>query len=81
MEETKKFNVVTPLERKKLPAEDANVVLESAKERFESVLILGYTTEGHLEVFSTLDLDPAMLLWMVSVFQKKLIRGDFHEEV
>lgn len=62
------------------PAEDPDEVLEAAKGKYESVFILGYSREdGELDVRSSLDLDHKDLIWMVSLFQSKLLNGDYVE--
>lgn len=60
------------------PAEDPDEVLEAAKGQYESVFILGYSREdGELDARASLNLDPVDINWLISMFQSKLLNGDY----
>lgn len=60
------------------PAENPDVVLEEAKGQYESVFILGYSLEdGSMDARASLNLDPVDINWLISMFQSKLLNGDY----
>jgi len=60
------------------PAEDPDEVLEAAKGQYESVFILGYNLEdGSMDARASLNLDPVDINWLISMFQHKLLNGDY----
>lgn len=60
------------------PAEDPDEVLEAAKGQYESVFILGYSLEdGSMDARASLNLDPVDINWLISIFQSKLLNGDY----
>lgn len=61
-------------------AEDPNVVLEKAKDQFESLVIIGWDKDGILDARASLNLSAANIHWIVSVFQAKLLNGDYADD-
>lgn len=59
---------------------DPDVVLEQAKGAFESVVIIGWDKDGALDARSTFNLSAAEINWLISVFQQKLLRGDYSDD-
>ena len=60
-------------------AREPDAVLDAAKDTFESVLIIGYKSDGELEFRSTLNLNEKELNWMIEQLKASLIAGDFAE--
>lgn len=58
-------------------AKDPDVVLESAMGNYDSVLVIGYNKEGFLDPRASLNLDHKEIMWLISVFQHKLLNGDY----
>ena len=58
-------------------AKDPDVVLESAMGDYDSVLVIGYNKEGFLDARASLNLDHKEIMWLISVFQHKLLNGDY----
>lgn len=56
---------------------DADTVLEKAKGNYQSVLILGWDTEGYLDTRSTNNLDQKDCAYLAQLFTHKLLNGDF----
>ncbi len=56
---------------------DPDVVLENAKNEFESVIIIGYDHEGNLDVRASLNIDHKEILFMIERFKQKLLNGDY----
>lgn len=56
---------------------DADTVLEKAKDNYVSVLVLGWDSEGYLDVRSTNNLDQKDCLYLAQMFTKKLLNGDY----
>lgn len=61
-------------------AVDPDVVLEEAKGAFESVVLVGWDKEGRLDARATLNLSSAEINWLISIFQQKLLRGDYTDD-
>ncbi len=64
------------------PANDFNHVMDCAKGRYESAIILGYDNNGVLDVRAGGLIDgkqPKVKDWlfMIEVFKSKLINGDY----
>ena len=60
-------------------ATSANDVVEQCKDRFESVLILGWDKEGMLDARATLDMNRAETVHLCQFFLHKLMNGDFDQ--
>ena len=59
-------------------AKDPDNVLEQALGQYQELLIIGWDTEGQLDVRGTLGLrDGAEALWLVEAFKTKLMNGDY----
>jgi len=58
-------------------AKDPDVVLECALGNYGSVLVLGYDKDGFLDARASLNLDKKEIMWLISVFQHKLLNGDY----
>ena len=61
-------------------AQDPNIVLEAAKDQFESLVIIGWDKHERLDARATLNLTAAEIYWMISVFAQKLISGDYADD-
>ena len=61
-------------------AKDPNVVLEGAKDDYNSVLVIGWDKEDNLSIRSTLGLNASECLWLIEVFKHKLVAGDYDED-
>jgi len=61
-------------------ASNPDVVLEEAKGAFESVVLVGWDKDGRLDARATLNLSAAEINWLISVFQQKLLRGDYTDD-
>lgn len=59
-------------------AQDPNIVLEKSIDQYESVLVLGYNHEGQLDVRSSLNLSHENTLWLIKMFERNLLNGDYH---
>lgn len=57
-----------------------DVVLEEAKGTFESLVLVGWDKEGRLDARATLNLSAAEVNWLISVFQQKLLQGDYTDD-
>lgn len=67
------------------PADDFRVVSDGAAEEIEAGLIVGYDSDGDLVVFGGGTIDGRRptakdWLWMVEVFKRKLLAGDYSKE-
>lgn len=61
-------------------ASNPDVVLEEAKDSYESLVLIGWDKEGRLDARATLNLSAAEINWLISVFQQKLLRGDYTDD-
>lgn len=61
-------------------AKNPDHVLEQALNIYEDVFIIGWDKEGRLDARSSLGLQGKDLLWLIEVFKKKLLDGDYSEE-
>jgi hypothetical protein len=50
-------------------------ILEGAKERLESVVIIGYTNEGE-EYFASSIADGGTVLWLMEKFKMRLLEAE-----
>ena len=62
---------------KKDAALDPDAVLSQAIGQYDSVIVLGWDKEGELDARASLNLDQADIHWLISVFQHKLLNGDY----
>lgn len=51
------------------PALDPNVVLKESIGQFESVIVLGYDTNGCLDARASLNLKRSDILWIIEYFK------------
>tara|TARA_R100000995_G_scaffold1494_1_gene993 strand:- start:2332 stop:2547 length:216 start_codon:yes stop_codon:yes gene_type:complete len=58
----------------------ANEVLETCKDEFEQVLIIGWTKEDLMSAKSTASLDIKDIIYMVEVFKSVLITAGHNVE-
>lgn len=58
---------------------EPDTVLEKAKGVYTSVLIIGWDTDGVLDVRSTTNLTSADCLFLASIFSRKLLDGDYYD--
>ena len=59
---------------------NANTVLDEAKDNYASVLVIGWNTEGYLDILSTNNLDQKDCLYLAQMFTHKLLSGDYAPE-
>ena len=60
-------------------ASNPDNVLEQAIGNYGSVLVLGWDTNGNLDVRASTNIDHKEILWLLEVFKSKLVRGDYSE--
>lgn len=58
-------------------AKNPDAVLEQSLGQFDSVIVIGWNTDGELDVRASTNIDHKEILWMLSVFQTKLLNGDY----
>ena len=56
-----------------------DTMLNQAIGEYESVLIMGYTSDGYLQVGGSANLDKEKLLWMMEAFKLNLLQGDSND--
>jgi len=61
-------------------AVNPDTVLEEAKSEYDSLVIIGWDKHGNLDARASLNLNAAEIHWMISVFQQKLLRGDYLDD-
>ena len=59
---------------------DADTVLDKAKDNYASVVVVGWDKEGFLDVRSTNNLDQKDILWLITMFEHKIMNGDYAPE-
>ena len=59
--------------------ENPDAVIEQAIGEYESVLIMGYSSDGYLQVRASTNLDQGKLLWMIEAFKLNLLEGDYND--
>ena len=64
---------------KLFPANDPDVVLEGAKEKYNDLLIIGWDKQGNLDARATTTLTISQCSYLVSLFNHKLLNGDYSE--
>jgi hypothetical protein len=62
---------------KKDAANDPDAVLEQAIGQYESVVVIGWDHHGDLDPRASMNLNQAQIHWLLSVFQQKLLNGDY----
>ena len=67
--------------RKRDAASDPDVVLEEAIGAYSSVVVIGWDKDGFLDARASLNLDHKELHWLISVFQNKLLNGDYADDL
>jgi len=60
-------------------AESPDAVLEQSVGIFDSVFVLGWDKEGHMDVRASMNLDAADINWLLDVFKSALLAGDYAE--
>ena len=55
-------------------AKNADNVIEQSIGEFESILMIGYDKEGHLDVRASTNIDRANLLWLVEQAKSLILR-------
>lgn len=61
-------------------AKNPDAVLEQAVGEYESVFIIGWSKDGAMDVRSSTNLECKDILWLIEVFKKKMLNGDYFEE-
>ena len=60
-------------------AKDPNIVLDEAKDQFDSLIVIGWNKDDTLDARATLNLSAQEINWMLDVFKQKLLMGDYSE--
>lgn len=60
-------------------AKNPDIVLERSLGQYESVLIMGYDTEGRFDVRSSTNLNASDMLWLIEWFKARLMDGDYFD--
>lgn len=60
-----------------MTAHDADVVITSAVGRFERVFILGYTKDGQIDAFGSLNFPNEQIVFALERFKHKIMMGDY----
>ena len=58
-------------------AEKPDLVLEQAIGVYDDVLIIGWDTEGNLDVRTNASMTQREALWIMELFKTKLMNGDY----
>jgi len=61
-------------------AVNPDTVLEEAKNEYNSLVIIGWDKHGNLDARATTNLSAAEVYWLISVFQQKLLQGDYLDD-
>lgn len=61
-------------------AKNPDAVLEQAVGSYDEVLILGWNKDGTFDPRATVDMTNRELLWLIELFKKKLLDGDYEDE-
>lgn len=56
-----------------------DTVLSKAIDSYESVLLIGYNKDGSLDVRASSNIDHKDVLFLIELFKKKLLNGDYSE--
>lgn len=64
----------------KEPAENPDTVLEKAIGNYESVVVIGWDKDGILDARASLNINSEQINWLISIFQRKLLNGDYFDE-
>lgn len=65
---------------KKDAAVSPDAVLEQAIGEYDSVVLIGWNKDEALDARASLNLKHADIHWLLSVFQNKLLNGDYSSE-
>lgn len=65
---------------KKDAANEPDAVLEQAIGQYDAVFIIRWDKQGILDPRSSLNLTQAEIHWLLSVFQQKLLNGDYTDD-
>lgn len=60
-------------------AHSADNVLEQAVGVYDDVLLLGWDKDGALDARATSTLTGGQIVWLLNLFQNKLLSGDYGE--
>ena len=69
------MKVVQPI----APAMSADPVLKAAIGQYQSVVVIGYDSEGALDARASLNLRGHEILWLIEAFKLKLLNGEYAE--
>lgn len=58
-------------------ASNPDNVFEQAVGQYESAVVIGWNKDGTLDVRASLNIDHKEINWLISVFQHKLLSGDY----
>ena len=59
-------------------AANPDTVLEKAIGQLESVLVIGYDKNGHLDVRASMNIQHKDILWLIELFKTKMLNGDYY---
>ena len=59
-------------------AANPDTVLEKAIGQLESVLVIGYDKNGHIDVRASMNLQHKDILWLIELFKTKMLNGDYY---
>jgi hypothetical protein len=62
------------------PAMNPDVVLENAIGSYKSIIVIGWDKEGMLDARASLNINSEQINWLISMFQKKLLNGDYFDD-
>jgi hypothetical protein len=65
---------------KKNAATNPDAVLEQAIGQYNSVIVIGWNSDEELDARASLNLNHADIHWLLSVFQHKLLNGNYSSE-
>lgn len=60
-------------------AQSPDAVFEQAIGEYESAIVVGWNKDGTLDARASLNLNHADVHWLLSVFQNKLLNGDYSD--
>ncbi|MOA62277.1 hypothetical protein D3C78_1876430 [compost metagenome] len=58
-------------------AKEPDAVLEQAIGQYESVFMIGYDKDGHLDVRASTNINHADILFLIESFKYKMLNGDY----
>jgi hypothetical protein len=65
---------------KKDAANDPDAVLEQSIGQYDSVIVIGWNKDGALDPRASLNLTHRDIHWILSIFQQKLLSGDYSDD-